>query len=219
MGKASRKFKQRGKKPRRVWTPWKVGDKSDAPPDWGSPVYNSLYQVWGRVCPVKGLVIDGREVKEMIHLSIKTNDRSPVIDWRDKLRIKNELCGEDAEAVELYPAMSRVVDGANQFHLWVIGYTGGPRGANLTDADSAGVEWPFGFKEGQQVFDQHNSPTRDKSGRLKQRKVPEWMKSRESLDQSIAEARSELTKEGTNEVDENQSDDADNGDERLASDA
>lgn len=38
----------------------------------------------------------------------------------DAQRIKNELLGDEYEACELYPAESRLVDGANQFHLWAI---------------------------------------------------------------------------------------------------
>lgn len=54
-----------------------------------------------------------------IHLSIKRQDREPIHDWRDLQRIKTELCGAEAEGVEIYPAESRVVDMANQYHLWV----------------------------------------------------------------------------------------------------
>jgi hypothetical protein len=58
-----------------------------------------------------------------LHLSIKRNDKDVMNspdDWRDKMRIKNELVGDEAEAVELYPAMSRVTDSANQYHLWCL---------------------------------------------------------------------------------------------------
>jgi hypothetical protein len=67
----------------------------------------------------------------MVHLSIKRNDRLPIHDWRDLQRIKTELCGPEAEGVELYPAESRRVDSANQYHLWVL-------------LDS---RWPIGFTE------------------------------------------------------------------------
>ena len=53
-----------------------------------------------------------------VHLSIKRLDQQPIHDWRDLQRIKNELVGPECEAVELYPAESRLVDTANQFHLW-----------------------------------------------------------------------------------------------------
>jgi hypothetical protein len=52
------------------------------------------------------------------HLSIKRIDQEPVHDWRDLQRIKNQLLGPDCEAVELYPAEERLVDTANQYHLW-----------------------------------------------------------------------------------------------------
>lgn len=54
----------------------------------------------------------------IVHLSIKRRDKEPFIDWRHKQEIKNQLCGREAEAVELFPAESRLVDSANQFHLW-----------------------------------------------------------------------------------------------------
>jgi hypothetical protein len=69
----------------------------------------------------------------LIHLSIKRVDREPIHDWRDLQRIKNELVGPEHEAVELYPAESRLVDSANQYHLWVM-------------ADNV-ARWPFGFNE------------------------------------------------------------------------
>jgi len=52
------------------------------------------------------------------HLSLRRADRDAVHDWREMQRIKNELVGPEVEALELYPAESRLVDQANQFHLW-----------------------------------------------------------------------------------------------------
>jgi hypothetical protein len=57
---------------------------------------------------------------EMVHLSIRRLDRQACRDWRDFQEIKNQLIGPECEAVELYPAESRLVDGANQYHLWGI---------------------------------------------------------------------------------------------------
>lgn len=53
-------------------------------------------------------------------LSIKRNDKEPIHDWRHLLAIKNELCGQEVEAFELYPAESRVMDTANQYYLYAI---------------------------------------------------------------------------------------------------
>lgn len=67
----------------------------------------------------------------MYHLSIKRRDKQPIHDWRDLQRIKNELVGPEHEAIEIYPAESRLVDTANQYHLWVF--------------KSADVRVPVGF--------------------------------------------------------------------------
>lgn len=53
------------------------------------------------------------------HLSIRRTDRKACRDWRDFQQMKNQLCGDEREGVELYPAESRLVDTANQFHIWV----------------------------------------------------------------------------------------------------
>lgn len=53
------------------------------------------------------------------HLSLHNTQRSPVRDWRHLQRIKNELCGPEREAVEIFPAESRLLDVANEYHLWV----------------------------------------------------------------------------------------------------
>jgi len=67
----------------------------------------------------------------LIWLSIKSVENDARHDWRDLQRIKNELVGAEAEGVELYPAESRLVDNANQFHLWVF----------------PNFRFPFGFNE------------------------------------------------------------------------
>jgi hypothetical protein len=54
----------------------------------------------------------------IVALSIRRHDGEPCHDWRDFQRIKNEVAGEDVEAVELYPAESRLVDNANIYWLW-----------------------------------------------------------------------------------------------------
>lgn len=54
----------------------------------------------------------------MVHLSIKRLDREPIRDWRELQQIKNAIVGEESEAFEIYPAESRLVDSANQYHLW-----------------------------------------------------------------------------------------------------
>jgi hypothetical protein len=57
---------------------------------------------------------------ELIHLSIKRKDGHQARSWIDLQFIKNCLVGPETEGVELFPAESRKVDFANQYHLWVI---------------------------------------------------------------------------------------------------
>lgn len=55
-----------------------------------------------------------------VHLSVRRNDRAPIRDWRDLQQVKNDCVGSEREAIEIYPAESRLVDCANQYHLWVL---------------------------------------------------------------------------------------------------
>ena len=114
---------------RPAWTPLKrtlVNPALDAIGEgWEWAYINDTYQVLYRT------VKDTPEGwPDIVHLSIKRHDRKHVHDWRDFQRIKNEVCGPELEAVELYPAESRLMDTSNQYHLWVF-----PEGYRL----------PFGY--------------------------------------------------------------------------
>lgn len=69
----------------------------------------------------------------LIHLSIKRIDKETIHDWRELQEIKNKLVGLHNEGVEIYPDDDRLVDSANQYHLWVL-------------ADPT-IKLPFGFGE------------------------------------------------------------------------
>ena len=60
-----------------------------------------------------------RKSDGIIHISLRNMDNSTEIPWTHKQQIKNDICGKEREAIELFPAMSRIVDTANQYHLWV----------------------------------------------------------------------------------------------------
>lgn len=102
------------------WTDFKEASYSRLSPemqqykeDVGARLYlNSIYQVEYSV--VNGPPPFGR----IIYLSLKTKDKQPRHDWREMQRIKNDLVGEEVEAVEVYPAESRLVDTSNQYHLF-----------------------------------------------------------------------------------------------------
>lgn len=40
--------------------------------------------------------------------------------WPEMQRIKNDLAGAEATAIEVYPPQSQVVDEADMFHIWVL---------------------------------------------------------------------------------------------------
>lgn len=54
-----------------------------------------------------------------LHLGIARLDGGTCKEWRHLQRIKNEIVGPEFEAMEIFPAESRLVDTGNQYHLWV----------------------------------------------------------------------------------------------------
>ena len=42
--------------------------------------------------------------------------------WWEMQRIKDDLAGKEATAVEVYPPHDDIVDGADMFHIWVLPY-------------------------------------------------------------------------------------------------
>ena len=77
---------------------------------------NDIYQVNMQLVPAQ----PASGWPEMWHLSIKRRDKKIIRDWRHLQRIKNELVVPEHEGMELFPAESRLVDSANQYHLWVM---------------------------------------------------------------------------------------------------
>lgn len=61
-----------------------------------------------------------RELKDGVkHLAVTSlSEIRPT--WPEMQRIKSEIAGEEATAVEVYPPESEVVDDANMYHIWVI---------------------------------------------------------------------------------------------------
>lgn len=123
----------------------KTGARRPIPEGW-TVLRNNVYTV------VIDRARDENQVYEfmgmlVMHLSIKRNDRKPVHSWADLQWLKNQIAGEEAEAVELFPAESRVLDAANQTHLWVVNgrfpigwdetaaHTGSPEEAALWGAE------------------------------------------------------------------------------------
>jgi hypothetical protein len=109
-------------------------------------VKNNIYQV-----NIRDLSND------MIHLSIKRLDKNPVgiAHFRDFQQIKNDLVGPECEAVEIYPAETRLVDTSNQYHLWVF--------------KSPTFRLPFGFNDRRMVIEDSTRTTKQRPLERKRR--------------------------------------------------
>jgi hypothetical protein len=58
------------------------------------------------------------EIDGMVQVMIRRTDRKPIHNWHDLMAIKDKVVGEESEAVELYPARSRLVDEDHIYHLY-----------------------------------------------------------------------------------------------------
>lgn len=67
----------------------------------------------------------------MQHAAIRNID-STDIPWAEKQRIKTEIFGSAATAIEVFPTTDDLVDEANMYHIWVL---------------PIGMKLPFGLKE------------------------------------------------------------------------
>ncbi len=56
----------------------------------------------------------------MRHLVIVRHDGKPIRTWATLQHIKDDVCGPDCEAVEIFPAHDRRVDRGNVTHLWAL---------------------------------------------------------------------------------------------------
>lgn len=116
---AARSLERKGLKG--VWGEWRKnplphGIPGSRPGSWPSEIRegwgNNLYAVLIR--PL--LDENGNGV---IHLAIRTlSSLEPP--WRDMQRIKNEICGAEATAVQVMPPESELVDEADMYHMWVL---------------------------------------------------------------------------------------------------
>jgi len=83
----------------------KMGDTYQEPEVWGNSIYSAF--------------ITRDDAGNVRHISYHRRDRKAARDWRDTQRLKNDIAGAECEAIELYPAQSRVLDTANEYHLFV----------------------------------------------------------------------------------------------------
>lgn len=53
------------------------------------------------------------------HACMRNADNTD-ISWAEKQHIKNEIFGKEAQAMEVFPKESLLVDEANMYHIWVL---------------------------------------------------------------------------------------------------
>lgn len=131
------------------WTPFEeatwLADHSRA----GEKVFlNSRYQV--AVYPSAPAIGGAEGWPRYVHLCFKHIHNIAITDFRDFQRIKNELVSPAAFAFQIYPDEAHLVDGANQYHLWVLVPDGYP------DVEVPAEDWPalpYGFYDGRVVTD------------------------------------------------------------------
>lgn len=97
------------------WAPWETvhfPEKTVGPSGWIAEFTkvhrNNVFSVLDRT------LRDGTR-----HLAVTSlSEIRPT--WPEMQRIKDEIAGTDATAVEVYPPQSEIIDQANMYHLWVL---------------------------------------------------------------------------------------------------
>jgi hypothetical protein len=90
--------------------------------------------------------------REMMHINIRRRDGAAIFDWRHRQLIKNQLLGEECEAIELYPAESRLTDTSNKYHLY-----------GFVDPE---VRFPIGFDKRDIVSEEVRTPAGERQRRI-----------------------------------------------------
>lgn len=55
-----------------------------------------------------------------IKIMIRANDAKPIVNhWSEIQKIKNEIFGEDATAIEYFPSEKNLADVANIYWIWI----------------------------------------------------------------------------------------------------
>lgn len=97
------------------WGPWEclsLRSGTVCPVGWAAEM-TAAYRN-GVFCVLARTLADGTR---HFMISSLTEERPS---WWEAQRIKNELAGPEATAVEVYPPQGEVIDEANAYHLWVL---------------------------------------------------------------------------------------------------
>ena len=76
-------------------------------------------ETWGNNRYTVNIHFLGGDRDGFVELAVHNHNRTPHVPWRHLQQIKNEIMGADREAIQLFPAESRLVDTANEYWLYV----------------------------------------------------------------------------------------------------
>lgn len=102
--------------PSRILKPFRVVERQRRGLSTYTVYENDLYEVSAQT----GLHFPLFGNRDVTRLGISLIDHSARHDWREFQQIKNMLVGKECEAIELYPAESRLIDPSNYFILWCV---------------------------------------------------------------------------------------------------
>lgn len=83
------------------------------------PAVGNIAQAWRNDFYVVQVYRVATELGEVLHLCITGIDGGEP-PWRDMQRIKDEIIGTDAEAVQVYPKKRDIMDQADIYHLFIL---------------------------------------------------------------------------------------------------
>lgn len=128
---------------------------------------NDLYEITVRRYS-DGWAFD--ETMPWVYIGIAAVDGAARHDWRDMQKIKNQICGPEWEAVEVFPAESRLIDPSNYYLLF------------------CAPKIPIGRFTSRQIADPSNSlaPQRGWAPGEQPRDSGKFLERRESLDERLA---------------------------------
>lgn len=60
-----------------------------------------------------------RNFRNYDKVMIRRSDSKPIYSWADIFRIKNEIFGDEVEAIQFFPKNSELIDEANLYWIWI----------------------------------------------------------------------------------------------------
>lgn len=89
---------------------------------WTREFHNRMHEVWENNIYI--VLVEYLDLKlgkgGPVHIWIRLKNGRPLRSWYHWQLIKNAVCGEEREGVELFPKQSRLVDDRNFYHIWVL---------------------------------------------------------------------------------------------------